>query len=131
MLFTETDLMKVHKHFHHPNSERLYAVMKKSDPEKTSPQVLRDLKRISAACDLCPRLSHAPHRFRVALPEGEVVFNKTVCLDLMYLDNAAVLHVVDEATKFSAASFLPKETADDTWNTFMPYRSVYILGSQT
>lgn len=73
-LFTETELMKVQKHFHHSDSERLYAIMKRSDPEKTSPQLLNYLKRISAACDLFQRLSYAPHRFRVALPDGEVVF---------------------------------------------------------
>ena len=37
----------------------------------------------------------------------------------MYLENALVLHVVDEDTTFSAAAFLGKETADATWNTFM------------
>ena len=119
ILFPETALMKVHKHYHRPDSERLYAVKKRSDPEKTSPQVLNDLKRISSECDFRQRLSHAPHRFRLFLPDGKVVFNKPVCLDLMHLDNAAVLHVVDKDTKFSADSFLPKETSDDTWNTFM------------
>ena len=128
ILFTETELMKMHRHFHHPDSERLYSFMKSSDPGKTSPQVLTDLKRISAACDLCQRLSHAPHRFRVALPDGEVVFNKTVCLDLMYLDNAAVLHVVDKDTKFSAATFLSNETAKETWNTFMRIRVCTYIG---
>ena len=111
--------MKVHKHFYHPDSERLYAVMKRANPTKASPQVLRDLRRINETCHLCQRLAHAPHRFHVALPDEDVIFNRTVCLDLMYLDNSAVLHVVDKDTKFSAASFLAKETAEETWKTFM------------
>ena len=119
ILFTELELMKVHRHFHHPDSERLYSVMSRADPERTSPEVLRALKQISSTCDLCQRRSRAPHRFRVALPDADVVFNRTVCLDLMYLENTPVLHVVDKDTKFSAAAFLEKETADATWNTFM------------
>ena len=99
--------------------------MKWSNPEKASPGVL---KRIRAACNLCQRLAHAPHRFRVALPNGEVIFKKTVCLDLMYLDNAAVLHVVNKDKKLSAASCLPKETADETWNTLMRIRVCLYIG---
>ncbi|CDF36525.1 unnamed protein product [Chondrus crispus] len=119
ILFTESELMKVHRHFHHPYSERLYSVMSRAEPDKTSPEVLRTLKRISSTCDLCQRRSRAPHRFRVSLPDADVVFNRTLCLDLMYLDNTPVLHVVDKETKFSAAAFLGKETAEATWNTFM------------
>lgn len=37
----------------------------------------------------------------------------------MYLDNAAVLHVVDKDKNFSATFFLSKETADENWNSFM------------
>ena len=119
VLFTESELMKVHRHFHHPDSERLYSVMSRTEPDKTSPEVLRTLKRISSTCDLCQRRTRAPHRFRVSLPDADVVFNRTLCLDLMYLENKPVLHVVDKDTEFSAAAFLGKETADATWNTFM------------
>ena len=118
ILFTESELMKVHRHFHHPDSERLYSVMSHAEPDKTSLEVLRTLKRISSTCDLCQRRSRAPHRFRVSLPDADVVFNRILCLDLMYLETP-VLHVVDKDTKFSAAAFLRKETADATWNTFM------------
>ena len=37
----------------------------------------------------------------------------------MYLETTLVLQVVDKDTKFSAAGFLVKETADETWNIFM------------
>ena len=48
-----------------------------------------------------------------------MVLDKTVSLDLMYLDSSAVLHIVEKDTKFSAAPFLPDETTDETWNAFM------------
>ena len=68
--------------------------MRRADPSKTSLQVLHDLKRINATCDFCQRLAQAPHRFRVALTEEDMVLNRTVRLDLLYLDSSAVLHVV-------------------------------------
>ena len=40
-------------------------------------------------------------------------------MDIMWLDGKAVLHMVDKDTKFSAAAFLPSETADATWNTYI------------
>ena len=119
VLFTESELMKVHRHFHHLDSERLYSVMSCAEPDKTSLEVLRTLKRISSTWDRFQCCSRNPHRFRVSLPDADVVFNRTLCLDLMYLENKPVLHVVNKDTKFSAAAFLGKETAGATWNKFM------------
>ena len=119
VMFTEAELQKTHRHFFHPQSERLYAVMKRADPETTSPTVLSDLERIAATCDICQRAAQKPHRFRVSLPEGDIVFNRTVCLDLMFLDSKTVLHIVDKDTKFSAAAFLGRETAEAVWEVYM------------
>ena len=123
--------MKVHRHFHHPDSERLYSVMSRAEPNKTSPEVLRTLTLIISTCDLCQRRSRATHRLRVSLPNADVVFNRTLCLDLMYLDSTPVLHVVDKDTKLSAAAFLGKETADATWNTFMNIWDCVYIGFPT
>lgn len=128
ILLTETELVRVHKHFYHPNSERLFSLMRRADPGSTSPQVLKDLEKIEGACDVCQRLGHAPHRFRVAMPDENVVFNRTLCLDLMTIDGKQVLHIVDKNTKFSAASFLSSETADETWNTFMRIWACMYIG---
>lgn len=101
--------------------------MKIADPGKTSPQVVTDLKRLlifsdmtentcgasSCTCNLCQRLAYAPHRFRVALPYKDVVFNRTLCMDLMYLNSAAVLHIFHKDTKLSAAGFLRNETTEE------------------
>lgn len=56
VLFTGTELMKVHRHYHIPDSERLYSVIRRADPSITSPQVLQELRRISVTCDLCQKL---------------------------------------------------------------------------
>jgi hypothetical protein len=46
----------------------------------------------------------------------------------MYLLEQPVLRVVDEATHFSSAMFLPSMTAKDTWNTLMTCWSDIYLG---
>ena len=95
--------------------------------ERASPEVLRDLEKIENTCDLSQRLSHAPNRFRVSLPGKDVVSNRTVRMDTMFLERKSVLHVVDKDKKFSAAAFLRSETTEETWETFMRiWVSVYI-----
>ena len=78
ILFTLSDLVRVHRHFYYPKSERLYSLRKRGVPEKTPRGFLRGLEEIQSTCDLCQRVSHAPHRFIVSLPEKDVVFNRTV-----------------------------------------------------
>ena len=68
ILYTTDELRKIHRHFLHPKSERLYAVMRLSDQNSCSPQDLRQLQEIASKCDVCQRLSRAPSRFRVSLP---------------------------------------------------------------
>ena len=118
MLYTTEELRKMHRHFFHPNSDRLYAVMKRADPGKCSPQDLQELEDITAQCDVCQRLSRAPSRFRVSLPHKNIVLNLVLCLDIMLLDQRPVLHCVDKDSKFNSAAFLPGETVDKLWTTY-------------
>ena len=97
--------------------------MKRADPETTSPTVLSDSERIAETCDICQRDAKKPHRFRLSLPEGDIVFNRTICLDLMFLDSKTVRHIVDKDTKFTAAAASGRETADTAseavWELYM------------
>lgn len=81
--------------------------MRRADPTKAFLQVLRDLKHINSTCDLSKELSNALHRFRVALLDEDVVINRTICLDLMYLDRAVVLYIVDKDNQI-LFSFIPR-----------------------
>ena len=98
--------MRIHRHFFHASPERLYAVMRRAKNEDAVPEALQRLKNVAAACDVCQHLAKEPGRFRAALPEGDVTFNRVVLIDLMFLNGRAVLHIVDKDTLFSAATFL-------------------------
>ena len=88
ILFTQADLVIIHRHFYHPKSERLYSLIKRGVLGRTSAEVLRDLEKIESTCALCQRLIHAPHRFRVSLPERDIVLNRTVCMDIIFLEES-------------------------------------------
>lgn len=83
ILYTETELMNFYRHFYHPDSDRFYYLMKRAVLDNTPPQVLSDLNRVNSTCSLCWRLANAPHRFRVSLPDNDLVFNHTLCMDLI------------------------------------------------
>lgn len=64
--------------------------------------------------------------FRVSMGHEDVQFNARSYIDIMYLDGKPVLHVVDESTHFSAASFLTRTTAEAVWEaTMLCWSSVY------
>lgn len=71
---------------------------------------------MSSSCELCQRLAKEPSRFRVALPSDDIVFNRTVLLDIMYLDGKPLLHGKDKNTRFCAAEFLSSGGfTEDVW----------------
>lgn len=120
ILYTFPELQRIHKHFFHANSERLYALMRRAKIDDAVPLTLKQLQDVADACDVCQRLGKEPNRFRVALPHEDVCFNRLVLLDLMFLEGEAVLHVVDADTLWSAAGFMGDgQTADATWDLFV------------
>eukprot|EP00170_Pyropia_yezoensis_P002017 contig_8609_g2021 len=120
ILYTFPELQRIHKHFFHASPERLYALMRRAKVDDAVPLTLKQLLDVVDACIVCQRLSKEPSRFRVALPQDDVCFNRLVLLDLMFLEGDAVLHVVDCDTHWSAAGFMGEgQTVDATWNPFV------------
>lgn len=76
------------------------------------------LHDFSRACATCTRFSSKPLRFKVALPEDKIVFNREVALDLSWLNVKPVLHVMDLGTGFSNAIFLQGQSVSDFWTVF-------------
>ena len=71
----------------------------------------------SAECDPCQKITNSSHRFRVSLGSDNSRFNSRVYLDMMYLYGKPVLHLVDEATCFSATQFLKSVCTEDIWES--------------
>lgn len=107
ILYTRPELLKLLKKFSHLASDKLFNLLKLARPWETNAETKRILDEIQNMCNTFQRISHAPIRFKVSLPSIEYLkFGDKLSLDLMLLNERAVLHVVDTATRFSAATFL-------------------------
>lgn len=117
--YTETELRRQHRHFYHPQTDRLTALTKRADPTCEVPTIYADLKKIKAASVVCQREADMPDRFCVAMPSGECTFTHPVSLKIMKLDGRSVLHAADKDARFSAAYFLSGESSKDVWESFL------------
>lgn len=119
-LYTMVEAERLHRHFCHPAPERLFAVLRQANDPHANKETLSRLEEVTATCDTCQRLAKEPTRFRVALPAEDIVFNRTVLVDLMWLESEPVLHVVDKDTGFNAGAFMRDgETADAAWSLYL------------
>ena len=120
--YTKQELIKLHRNFSHPNTDKLLNLLKLAKPDQDHEQTKKILEEIAANCEACQRFTVPPMRFKTSLQtEEELVFGDEISIDLMYIDNCAILHVVDTATRFSAATFLDKhgenygQSVDGIW----------------
>ena len=117
-LFTDMELKKMHLHFYHPSTEKLYNVLKRAKPEDVTPETYEIIKRIEKGCHICQSLGPRQNRFKVSLPEA-CVFNRKLALDLCWIFGKPVLHVVDIGTNFNSAAFITGESAESCWHAFL------------
>lgn len=105
VLYTRAQLGTTHRNIFHPFPERQCILIRKAKPDETMPETLDILKDISARCDPCQRILVGPKQFRVSFQCENLAFNKRMFPDVIYIDGSPVLHIIDEATRFSAALF--------------------------
>jgi len=118
VLFTCPEFQKIHKHFFHANPERLYGVMKRAEVKDVNVEALKQLRYVETSFGVCKQLAKDPSRILVSLPADDMCFNRLAYIDLMFLDQQAVLHAVDGDTLFSAAAVLNEQSAAKVWDAF-------------
>ena len=105
---------------------KLVNLIRKANPEKADESVRKLIEQINKKCSVCSEHSVPPFRFRASIPPDEIIFNREVSIDLMWLDKKPILHIVDTATNFQNALFIRKKTAQDLWDDFVDcWASVY------
>lgn len=118
ILYTKSELRKLHLHFYHPSVNKLYNLIRRAKPEDATSETKQLLEDIAKACSTCQRFEPRPQSFQVSVPSG-IVFNQELALDLMFLDKIPVLHVVDTQTHFSSAVFLHSQSTEAVWHAFL------------
>lgn len=92
--------------------------MRRARPKDATPQTLRMLKETSKACTTCTARKIRGTRFRVTMPTEIRAFNQDLPMDIMYLGDAALLHIVEIATGFGNVAILPWATFENLCYTF-------------
>ena len=112
-LLTDAEIRRIHRRFGHASAQKLYELLNRAD--RNEPGLKRTLEAIEKECEHCQRNAQAPRRFKFAFHDGRE-FNHIIYVDICYIRSRPVLHVVDEATKYQAARWLPSISAKDAWD---------------
>lgn len=73
----------------------------------------------------------SPRKFRLTVGEEELRFNQRVIVDNMFINNKPIIHMVDESTHFTAASFLRNQSAEKIWKSIRKLWILTYMGPQT
>ena len=113
VFLTETELRRLHRRFGHPATERLTQLLKHAGHDDVDEEILRQIQKF---CHHCQAHDPMPRRFKFRLKDDRE-FNFEILVDVVYLSGKPVLHVIDSATAFNGAKFLPSLSTKDTWET--------------
>ena len=100
---------KLHRQFAHASARQISALTKKAGTH--SDAVDSELLKVEQTCEICKRFKKPHPRPSVGLPMASE-FNETVGMDLKQIDGTIVLHMVDLATRYSAATVVSDKTPE-------------------
>lgn len=86
------------------------------------------IAKIGEACDVCKTHSATPRRFKLTIGADDLRFNHCVQIDTMFIQNLPIMHMVDAATQFRAASFPRSNAIRDIWKTILAQWSFLYAG---
>lgn len=106
IMFTKLELERLHFHFQHPSTDKLLKLLKSYDHNSVDSSIRKALEDIAAACATCSEYHSSPLRFRASLPMDELVFNQEITIDLLWICNKPVLHIIDTHTASQNSEFI-------------------------
>ena len=118
-LYTESELHRLHRVFGHPSVSALINLLSRAHPDKLPKEAKDQLRKLTEACVTCSVNASRPRRFKLTVGADDLRFNHIVAVDIMYIHNRPVLHLVDEATHYSAAAFLKSSKSTEVWKTIL------------
>jgi hypothetical protein len=107
---TDVELRQLHRRFDHSFIMKLHDLLKRFDHEVKKSV----LKKLTKFCTFCQKYAKSFERFKFILKD-DVNFNYSIIVDVMYIENHLILHVVDDATRFQTAKWLQNISAKHTW----------------
>jgi hypothetical protein len=114
---TDTEIRRLYRRFGHPSVDRLIYMLNRSSHSDIERSALEKLTKYYAYCQ---KYSKSPGRFRFKL-QDDIDFNHSIIIDIMYIDNKPILHIIDKGTRFQAARWLTNMTAKYIWDVLRQY----------
>lgn len=117
--FLRAEIERRHKLFFHRSAEKVFNLVKRSklSPQQTELRKLTD--SVTAACSTCKQFSSHPFRFRATITNEDIAFNQELAMDLDFLHDRPVLHVIDTQTNFQNSVWVDDKSAEGLWNSFV------------
>lgn len=71
----------------------------------------RLLEKISKACEVCNEYIVSPFRFRATIPEQNIIFNRLIAIDIMWIIGKPVVHIAGVEKNFQNAILISGKTS--------------------
>jgi hypothetical protein len=107
---TDIELRQLHRRFEHSFIMKLHDLLERFDHEVKKSV----LKKLIKFCTFWQKYAKSSERFKFTL-KYDVNFNYSIIVDVMYIENHFILHVVDDATRFQVAKWLQNISAKHLW----------------
>jgi hypothetical protein len=107
----DVELRQLHRRFDHSFITKLHDLLERSDHEVEKAA----LKKLTKFCTFCQKYAKFSERFKFIL-KNDVNFNYSVIVDIMYIENIFILHVVDDVTRFQIAKWLQNISVKHIWD---------------
>ena len=116
VLYTKSELKKLHQSFGHPSSKSLIKLLQKAFKSELSKSVIEKLEKITERCNICRTWKSEPVRFRVTILSDEKLFNHEIEVDLMWIEGDPVLYIIYRGTRYSVCEFMREKSSEYAWS---------------
>ena len=100
---------KLHKQLSHPRAHKLQKLLQ--DAGIFDKELLNEIEAIEGECTICQKYKKPPPKPIVTFPFAKD-FNESVAMDIKFYSGKPILHLIDHATRFSAASVIHSKERD-------------------
>ena len=94
---TDIELRRLYYRFGYPSVKRLARILECLGHGINS----KTLDHLIRYCHHCQKYGKLPGRFRFTLYD-DIDFNYSIVVDIMYINGAPILHIINEGTRFQA-----------------------------
>lgn len=91
----------------------LVNLLKRGHPKEFDCGTRALLEDITKKCKACEKFASIPAIFKVSMPAEAIQLNHEIDVDLYWIHNRPVLHIINRGTRYSVTKFLHNESAEN------------------